>query len=80
MKKNQKQLTNAQILDAQITPKIWDKETDRFFSMDEKQLTTRIFRITSPVKMEAFRQVALQHGYNKLSKLAAEKRNFFMGN
>lgn len=65
-------------LDAKITPSLWDNETDRFFSMSKKQLTSRLFRITNPVKMESFRQCALQHGYENLAKLAAEKRDFFM--
>jgi len=81
MKKNQKQMTGAESrksLNAKITEKVWDKETDRFATMTEKQLKTRLFKITNPVKMEAFRQVAKQYGYRKLSRLAAEKRNFFV--
>ena len=82
MKKTQKveTMTSAQIqkaMDAKITATLWDNETNRFFSLSKKALKSRLFRITNPVKMECFRQVALQHDYKELSTWAAEKRDLF---
>ena len=80
MKKNKKVMTNRQIqkaMDSKVTIAMMEKEFTRFNTMTDKQLMTRLFKITNPVKMEAFRQVALAFGLRKLARDAAEKRNLF---
>ena len=65
-------------LDAQVTVRLMEKEMSRFDKMNADQLKARLFKITNPVKLEAFRQMARTYGLRGLVKLAAEKRNFFM--
>ena len=68
----------VKVLNSKVTVKMMEKELERFEKMSDEKLKDRLFKITNPVKMEAFRQMARTFGLNGLSKLAAEKRNFFM--
>ena len=72
-------MTSQQIqreLDKKVTMSIFDHELNRFYFMDIEQLTERLWKITNPVKLEAFRQAALQFKLRKLARLAREKRDF----
>ena len=64
------------VLSSQITDRILDHEAMRFTKMTIKQLTTRLYKITKPVKLEAFRVTAEVMGLRKLAKIAKEKRDF----
>jgi hypothetical protein len=41
-----------------VTEKMLDHELDRFVSMSEDKLLTRLKKISTPIKAEAFRQMA----------------------
>ena len=41
-----------------VTDKMLDHELDRFIDMDDKKLMARLKKITTPIKLEAFRQMA----------------------
>jgi hypothetical protein len=72
-------MTSSQIqkeLSKKVTERMLLHEMKRFGYMTEKQLITRIYKITNPVKLEALRQWARTVGENKLAKLAQEKRDF----
>jgi len=42
-----------------VSEKMLDHELDRFIDMDGQQLQKRLDKITSPLKLEAFRQMAI---------------------
>lgn len=71
-------MTSIQIqkqLEKKVTEKMLDHELYRFCNMELKALRTRINRIKSPVKLEAFRMMAKMVGENRLSILARRRRN-----
>lgn len=61
-----------------VTDKAIDHETMRFSYMTDKQLLARLYKITSPKKLEAFRQVAEIWDKKELAALAEEKRDFML--
>lgn len=63
-------------LSKKVTERMLLHEMKRFGYMTEKQLVSRVYRITNPVKLEAFRQWASIVGEPKLARLAREKRGF----
>ena len=72
-------MTSLQIQKAlapKVTQKILGHAMARYNTMTEKQRTARVYKMTKPVKLEAFRQVAKMAGDRKLAALAREKRDF----
>jgi len=59
-----------------ISKAVMEKTMLRISTMNEKALETRIYKMTNPEKLEAFRVVAWQLGMRKLSTLAKEKLAF----
>jgi len=56
-----------------VTEKMLDHELDRFVDMDEAKLLTRLKKITTPIKLEAFRQMAFITKNRKLYFAAKDK-------
>lgn len=62
-------------LDSKVTSRVMEHENYRFGYMDQKQLKTRVFKMTNVVKLHAFAQVARGLGYNGLARIARQKRD-----
>ena len=63
------------VLKKKVTDKQLTYEFDRFIDMTDKQLKTRIGKMTNPVKLEACRQIAKDLGKVALVRLARARRN-----
>ncbi len=59
-----------------MTAKVMKHEAKRFASMNHKQLTTRLFKLTNMEKLHAFVDFAEMFGYDDLADLAIEKIDF----
>jgi hypothetical protein len=71
-------MTSIQIqknLERKVTEKMLDYELHRFCTMTVPQLKTRIKKIKSPVKLEAFRTMAKWCDETRLVILARSRRN-----
>jgi len=59
-----------------VSNRIMAHTMKRISTMTDKALTTRIYKMTNPEKLEAMRSACSQLGMRKLAKLAKEKLEF----
>lgn len=68
-------LRNQKQLSKKVTEKMLENELHRLITMSEKRLEGRVNRINNPVKLEAFRTVAVWCEVYKIAELAKRQRD-----